>query len=62
MRQGETEVLVWSGGDYKKVGQRAIVNRLIENLKGKGWKYQVGGEEKGVTLFTALKTEPNAGP
>lgn len=55
IRQGETEVLVWSGANYKKVGQSTIVNRLIDNLKHEGWKYEVGGTESGVTLFTLLK-------
>jgi hypothetical protein len=55
LRRGETEVLLWTGGDLKKTGANAIVNRLTETLKVAGWRYEVGGSENGVTFFSLLK-------
>jgi hypothetical protein len=59
LRQGDTEVLLWTGGNYQKVGQRTIINRLTDTLKVGGWKYEVGGTENGVTFFTLLKDGAN---
>ena len=54
-RRGESEMLVWTGGDLKKVGAATITNRLTDTLKVAGWKYEVGGTENGITVFTILK-------
>jgi hypothetical protein len=57
-RQGETEVLLWGGGKYKKANAAAIVNGFTGVVKNAGWKYAVEGEENGITVFTALKESP----
>jgi hypothetical protein len=57
-RQGETEVLLWTGAGYKKANAAEIVNRLTGTLKNSGWQYAVEGEEGGVTVFTALQSSP----
>jgi hypothetical protein len=54
-RQGNCEVLVWGGADYKRADASRIINRLTGSLKTAGWQYAVEGEESGVTVFTALK-------
>jgi hypothetical protein len=59
LRRGETEVLLWAGGELKKTGANTIVNRLIETFKVAGWRYEVGGVENGVTLFSVLKGGAN---
>ncbi|HLM60960.1 MAG TPA: hypothetical protein VK308_09160 [Pyrinomonadaceae bacterium] len=55
VRQGDTEVLVWAGANYKRANAPAIINRLTGTLKADGWTYEVGGSEEGVTVFSALK-------
>ena len=50
LRRGETEVLIWNGGELKKAGAKTI-----ETLKAAGWRYEVGGVENGVTVFSLLK-------
>jgi len=55
LRQGESEVLVWAGANYKKSNAPTIIYRLTDTLKVDGWKYEVGGEEDGITVFGLLK-------
>lgn len=55
LQSGDSEVLVWSGEQYKKVGKTTTLNRLIDTLKAAGWQYEVGGEEDGVTVFHLFK-------
>jgi hypothetical protein len=59
LQQGESEVLVWTGPAYSKVGKATIINRLTHTLKVAGWKYEVGGTESGVTVFSLLKDGAN---
>jgi hypothetical protein len=54
-RRGKSEMLVWTGGDLKKVGAATITTRLTDTLKVAGWKFEVGGRENGITVFTILK-------
>lgn len=55
LRRSGTEVLLWTGSDLKKAGERAIISRLSGALNAGGWKYEIGGTENGITFFTALK-------
>jgi hypothetical protein len=55
LRRADTEVLFWTGGDLKRTGSKTIINRLTDTLKVAGWKYEIGGAENGVTIFSALK-------
>lgn len=59
VRQGETEVLVWAGANYKKANASTIIYRLTDTLKVAGWKYEVGGQENGVTVFSLLREAGN---
>lgn len=54
-QQGDSEVLVWTGTSYQKVGLQTTINRLMDTMKVAGWKYEVGGVENGVTVFSLLK-------
>lgn len=54
-RQGESEVLVWAGSNYRKANAAGIVNRLTTTLQTAGWQYSVEGTEDGLTIFTAIK-------
>ncbi len=55
LKQGNSEVLVWTGSSYQNIGKITVINRLTDTLKVAGWKYEVGGEENGVTVFSLLK-------
>ncbi|HRH40057.1 MAG TPA: hypothetical protein PKY82_00325 [Pyrinomonadaceae bacterium] len=59
IRQGDSEVLVWTGSEVKKTGKMTIVNRLTNTLKSAGWEYELSGEDKGVSIFTAFKDGAN---
>jgi hypothetical protein len=54
-RQGGSEVLVWTGTEYKAAGLEATVSRLMNSMKTAGWQYEVSGVENGVTVFTLFK-------
>ncbi len=58
LRQGEIEVLIWTGSDLKKPGAKSITDRLAGALKTGGWEYEVSGTENGITFFSVLRSEP----
>lgn len=58
LRQGDTEVLVWTGSDLKKTGAKAITDRLGATLKTDGWEYEISGTESGITFFSVLRNQP----
>lgn len=58
LRQGETEVLVWTGSDLKKNGAKSITDRLAGTLKTDGWEYEISGTENGITFFSVLRNQP----
>jgi hypothetical protein len=59
LRQGDSEVLAWADVNYSKAKATMIVNRLTDTLKVAGWKYEVGGESDGITVFSLLKEGGN---
>jgi hypothetical protein len=59
LRQGDSEVLAWADANYSKAKASTIVNRLTDTLKVAGWKYEVGGESEGITVFSLLKEGAN---
>lgn len=54
-QKGNSEVLAWTGSEYQKVGKQTTINRLMDTMKVAGWKYEIGGVENGVTIFSLLK-------
>jgi hypothetical protein len=58
LRQGEQEVLVWSGANYSKAAAQTTVNRLTDTLKIGGWRYAVEDDEGGLTVFSLVKESP----
>ncbi len=59
LRQGDSEVLAWADGNYTKANAATIVNRLTHTLKVAGWKYEIGGQADGITVFSLLKEGTN---
>lgn len=60
LRRGGTEMLLWTGDDLKKAGAGIVTSRLTDSLKIAGWKYEVGGVENGITIFSVMKDAPRA--
>ncbi len=58
LRQGNSEVLIWTGSDLKKAGSKSITDRLASALKTGGWAFEVSGTENGITFFSVLRSEP----
>lgn len=58
LRQGGSEVLVWNGKEYEKIGKAGTVNRLMDTMKMAGWRYEVTAEENGVTFFALVRENP----
>jgi hypothetical protein len=58
IRQGESEVLIWTGSDLRSKGANSIVSSLAGSLKSGGWEYEVSGTETGVSIFSVLRSEP----
>ncbi len=54
-RKGDTEVLAWAGANYSKRNAQGTISRLTGALKSAGWRFEVEGEESGVTIFTLFK-------
>jgi hypothetical protein len=56
LRQGNSEVLVWTGGGFRKANAPKLINRFTENLRSGGWTYAVGEENKNYTVFNSINT------
>ena len=57
--KGETEVLIWAGGNYSKANAKTTINRLTDTLKVGGWNYSDESEQSGMTIFSLSKTGAN---
>lgn len=55
LRQGDTEVIVWAGADYRKANAAQITKQLRGAWQADGWMFEIGGEANGTTLFSLLK-------
>jgi hypothetical protein len=58
VRQGDREVLMWSG-NYQKSKGAAMIERLANALRGAGWEYELAAKEADVTFFTVIREEPS---
>lgn len=61
LRQGESEVLVWTGGGYRKSSAPQLVKRFTENLQSGGWTYAVAEQNGDFTVFNSLNTGERRG-
>lgn len=58
LQQGKSELLVLTGGDSNKTDAAKLRRQFENSLQTAGWNYEVHGQEKGVTFFTAIKKSP----
>ena len=57
IKQGESEVVVWSG-NYKKTKGAQMIQNLEAALKNNGWQYEIGEKSDEFTMFTLFRAEP----
>lgn len=57
-KQGRTELLVLTDGESGKPDFEKLRGEVEENFRNSGWNYEVHGQEKNVTFFTAIKKSP----
>jgi hypothetical protein len=57
IRQGDTEVLVWTK-NYKKAQAPAIIRQLGTGIQTAGWTLEPGGEADGITVFSVSRNTP----
>jgi hypothetical protein len=61
LRQGDTEVLVWTGGGYRKSNAPQLVKKFTDNLQSGGWTYSVAEQNGEFTVFNSLNTAERRG-
>ncbi|HEX8465189.1 MAG TPA: hypothetical protein VF627_11280 [Abditibacterium sp.] len=62
VRRGATEVLAWTGGNYKLARAGQYKTQIGAKLKAAGWQYEEGEKIEGadgLTMVSALKTAPS---
>lgn len=58
IRQGDSEVLAWAGGGYRKSDAARLIRQLESGLRADGWAYEVAGKEDQVVVFNLFKASP----
>ncbi len=58
VRQGASEVLIWTGGDYKKAASAQLTKKLEAALQSSGWTYEIGEQRSDFILFTLFRETP----
>jgi hypothetical protein len=49
---------MWSG-NYQKSKGVAMIERIVKDLRGAGWEYELAAKEDDVTFFTIIRGEPS---
>lgn len=58
VRQGSSEVVVWTGGNYKKSSAAQLTKKLETALQNSGWTYEIGERSDEFVLFSLFRAEP----
>lgn len=58
VRQGNSEVMMWGGSDYKKSASAQLTKKLEAALQSSGWTYEVGEQKPDFILFTLFRETP----
>lgn len=54
LRQGASEVLVWTGGGYRKSNAQGLIRQVVNNMQSAGWTYAVGEQNAEFIVFNSL--------
>ena len=55
VRQGDSEVLVWTGNGFGKSNASQVVKKLTQNLQTGGWTYEVAEQNPEFTVFNSVQ-------
>jgi hypothetical protein len=58
LRQGDTEVLAWAGGGYRKSDAPGLMRQVESTLRAGGWTYEVAGSEGQLVVFNLVRETP----
>lgn len=61
VRQGDSEVLVWTGGNFRKSNALQVVKKLSGNLQTVGWTYDVAEQNAEFTVFNSVNASDRRG-
>lgn len=56
LRQGASEVLVWTGGGYRKSNAQGLIRQVVNNMQSAGWTYAVGEQNAEFIVFNSLNS------
>jgi hypothetical protein len=59
VRQGNTEVIIWTGSNYKKSNSAQLTKKLESALQSSGWTYEIGERNNEIILFTLFRETPS---
>jgi hypothetical protein len=58
IRQGNSEVLTWSGSGYRKSNAVQLMKKVQDNLQSSGWTFEVGESNKEFVMFSLFRQQP----
>jgi len=56
--QGDSEVLAWTGGDYRKSKASQLMREVENNLQNTGWTFEIGKQNNEFIVFSVLRSVP----
>lgn len=56
LRQGESEVLVWTGNGDRKPNAQGLIKQIANNMRGSGWTYEVGEQNAEFIVFSSFNS------
>lgn len=59
IRQGGSEVVIWTGGGYRKSNSAQLTKKLQIALQTSGWTYEVGERSEEFVLFSLFRETPS---
>jgi hypothetical protein len=58
VRQGNSEVIMWMGGNYKKSASAQLTKKIESSLQNSGWTYEIAERNEEITIFTLIRETP----
>ena len=58
IKQGDSEILAWSGAKFNKTNATQLMKKLESELQSGGWEYEIGEKSDEFVIFSLFRTEP----
>ena len=58
VKQGQSEVLAWTGAGYKKARAKQLMQNVIDELKAVGWDAEISGASAEITVISLTRSDP----